>query len=60
MLFYEGMNQVELNEAAAQLGRKGGKRKVPKGFARMSAEERKRIQSLGGKARWETRRKKRK
>ena len=54
------MNQVELNEAAAQLGRKGGKRKVPKGFARMSVEERKRIQSLGGKARWETRRKKRK
>lgn len=41
-----------LNEAAAELGRKGGKKKVPKGFATMSDEERRRIQSLGGKARW--------
>jgi hypothetical protein len=46
------MKQEELNEAAAQLGRKGGSKKVPKGFARMTPEEKKRIQSLGGKARW--------
>ncbi|MDE2103734.1 MAG: hypothetical protein KGL39_41235 [Patescibacteria group bacterium] len=42
----------DLNEAAAELGRRGGQRKVPKGFALMSDEERRRIQSLGGKARW--------
>jgi len=40
------------NAAAVELGRKGGAVKVPKGFATMSDEERKRIQSAGGKARW--------
>lgn len=38
--------------AAVELGRKGGKAKVPKGFATMSDEERRKIQSAGGKARW--------
>jgi hypothetical protein len=40
------------NAAAVELGRKGGKKKVPKGFAMMSDEDRKKIQSAGGKARW--------
>lgn len=40
------------NAAAVELGRRGGKKKVPKGFATMSDEDRKRIQSAGGKARW--------
>ena len=40
------------NAAAVELGRKGGAVKVPKGFATMSDEDRKRIQSAGGKARW--------
>jgi hypothetical protein len=40
------------NKAAVELGRKGGKKKVPKGLAMMSPEKRKRIQSAGGKARW--------
>jgi len=40
------------NPAAVALGRRGGKKKVPKGLAKMSPEERKRIQSAGGKARW--------
>ena len=42
----------DLSEAAAKLGRKGGKAKVPKGFARMSRTNRRRVQSAGGKARW--------
>jgi hypothetical protein len=41
-----------LNEAAAELGRRGGQRKVPKGFALMTDDEKRRIQSMGGKARW--------
>jgi hypothetical protein len=40
------------NAAAVALGRLGGKAKVPKGLARLSAEERQKIQSAGGKARW--------
>jgi hypothetical protein len=40
------------NPAAVALGRKGGKKKVPKGLARMTREQRRKIQSAGGKARW--------
>lgn len=40
------------NPAAVALGRKGGMKKVAKGFARMTAEQRKKIQSAGGRARW--------
>jgi len=40
------------NPAAVALGRRGGKKKVPKGLATMSPEDRKKIQSAGGKARW--------
>jgi hypothetical protein len=42
----------EVSSAAALMGRKGGKKKVPKGLATMDPEEAKRIRSLGGKARW--------
>jgi hypothetical protein len=40
------------NPAAVALGRRGGKKKVPKGFATMDPEARKKIQAAGGKARW--------
>jgi hypothetical protein len=40
------------NPAAVELGRKGGRKKVPKGLATMSDEDRRRVQSAGGKARW--------
>jgi hypothetical protein len=40
------------NAAAVELGRKGGKAKVAKGFATMSDEDKARIQSAGGRARW--------
>lgn len=40
------------NAAAVALGRLGGQAKVPKGLATMSDEDRKRVQSAGGKARW--------
>jgi len=46
------MADKEISEAAAAMGRKGGRAKVPKGLATMSAEDRKRVQSAGGKARW--------
>jgi hypothetical protein len=45
------------NAAAVALGRKGGKKKVPKGLAMMTPEERQKIQSAGGKARWTTKKK---
>jgi surface antigen len=41
---------VKKNPNAVALGRLGGAVKVPKGFATMSDEDRKRIQSAGGKA----------
>jgi hypothetical protein len=43
--------------AAVELGRKGGKKKVPKGLATMSDDDKKRVQSAGGKARWKNREK---
>jgi hypothetical protein len=36
----------------AELGRKGGKKKVPKGLATMEPEETRKIRSAGGKAQW--------
>jgi hypothetical protein len=42
----------QISEAAAAMGRKGGKKKVPKGLATMDPEEARRIRSAGGKARW--------
>ena len=45
-------SKKEMSEAAAAMGRKGGKSKVPKGLATMDPDEAKRIRSLGGKARW--------
>jgi hypothetical protein len=46
------------NAAAVELGRKGGKKKVPKGLSMMDPEEARRIRSLGGKARWKAKKKK--
>jgi hypothetical protein len=46
------------NPAAVELGRLGGSAKVPKGLATMSDEDRKRVQSAGGKARWKGKKKK--
>jgi hypothetical protein len=40
------------NAAAVELGRKGGKKKVPKGLATMDPEDARKIRSAGGKARW--------
>jgi hypothetical protein len=42
----------EMSDAAAMMGRRGGRKKVPKGLATMDPVEAKRIRSLGGKARW--------
>ena len=42
----------DVSEAAATMGRKGGRVKVPKGLATMDPEEARRIRSAGGKARW--------
>jgi hypothetical protein len=42
--------KTSLSSAAAQMGQKGGKRKVPKGFALMTEEQKREIQSQGGKA----------
>jgi hypothetical protein len=41
-----------MSEAAAALGRKGGKARVPKGLATMDPDDARRIRSAGGKARW--------
>ena len=46
------------NQAAVELGRKGGQRKVKKGFARMSLEKIREAQLLGAKARRANARKK--
>jgi hypothetical protein len=43
---------TDMSDAAAMMGRRGGKKKVPKGLATMDPEEAKRIRSMGGKARW--------
>jgi len=42
----------EVSKAAAMMGRKGGKKKVPKGLAMMDPEAARLIRSAGGKARW--------
>lgn len=41
----------------SKLGRKGGKAKVPKGFAKMESEKLKEVTSKGGKSRQDQRRK---
>jgi hypothetical protein len=40
------------NPAAVALGRRGGKKKVPKGFATMSPERALEIRRAGAKAMW--------
>jgi hypothetical protein len=47
----------EVKAAAALMGRKGGKKKVPKGLAKMDPEQARAIRSAGGKARWAAKRK---
>lgn len=41
----------------SKLGRKGGKARVPKGFAKMESQKLKEVTSKGGKARQDQRRK---
>lgn len=40
------------NSAAVELGRRGGKKKVPKGFAVLTEEERREKAKAGASARW--------
>lgn len=40
------------NPAAVALGRRGGKKKVPKGFSQMEPERRKAIAKKAAAARW--------
>lgn len=40
------------NAAAVSLGRRGGKKKVPKGAAMLTPEERAEFAKKGAKARW--------
>jgi hypothetical protein len=46
------MMREKKNAAAVALGRRGGKRKVPKGFSMLSQEERKEIARRASAARW--------
>jgi hypothetical protein len=41
------------NQAAAELGRKGGRKRVPKGFSMMGEKNRKAIARAAIRARWE-------
>ena len=41
----------DMSNAAATMGRKGGKKKVPKGLATMDPDRAREIRSAGGKAR---------
>jgi hypothetical protein len=50
----------ELKRAAALLGAKGGKAKVPKGFAKMDEKRLSRIAKAAAKKRWATEEPKRK
>jgi hypothetical protein len=40
------------NSAAVSLGRRGGKKKVPKGLSMMTPERRSEIAKAGAQARW--------
>lgn len=46
------MSTDRIRKAAAALGRSGGKKKVPKGFAKMDPAKRKAVALAGVKARW--------
>jgi len=46
------ISEAAISEAAAVLGRKGGKKKVPKGLAVMDPKKAHQIRSAGGKNRW--------
>lgn len=40
------------NAAAVELGRRGGKKKVPKGLSMLDPEQRKKVAQAGAAARW--------
>lgn len=46
------MTKQELKELTAEWGRRGGKAKVPKGFAKMSKSKRKAISKAAAAKRW--------
>lgn len=46
------MRSKRKNAAAVALGRRGGKRKVPKGFSQMAPEKRSAAGKKGAAARW--------
>lgn len=46
------MGTKKKNAAAVALGRRGGKKKVPKGFSKMDPERRKEIAEKAAAARW--------
>jgi hypothetical protein len=46
------MSAKEVSEYLARIGRKGGRARVPKGFAMLTAEQRKESASKAAKARW--------
>jgi hypothetical protein len=50
---------MNLSKAAAILGRKGGEARVPKGFATMDPERRKKIAALAIRKRWGKKRERR-
>jgi hypothetical protein len=52
LIFVDMATRKEVSKAAAMMGRKGGKKKVPKGLAMMDPEAARLIRSAGGKARW--------
>lgn len=51
------MSAKEVSEYLARIGRKGGRARVPKGFAMLTAEQRKENASKAAKARWARERK---
>ena len=45
------------NAAAVELGRRGGQKKVPKGFSTMDPERRSEVSKKAARARWGTKKK---
>ena len=52
LIFGDMASRKEVSKAAAMMGAKGGKKRVPKGLAKMDPEAARLIRSAGGKARW--------
>ena len=47
------MDMAKKNRAAVTLGRRGGKKKVPKGLSMLTPERRREIAQAGARARWQ-------